>query len=86
MEAWLSEVCRHPIISRSSLIEGFVTIQTEVGKKNENWKKFKREQEICSNLDFTAYVLERAVGKIVKLESFMLESSFQILVYTWKTV
>jgi len=27
------------------LIEGFVTIQTEAGKKNENWKKFKREQE-----------------------------------------
>lgn len=45
LEAWLAEVCRHPIISRSLLIEGFVTIQTEAGKKNENWKKFKREQE-----------------------------------------
>ena len=26
------------------------------------------------------------VGKIVKLESFKLESSFQVLVYTWKIV
>ena len=30
--------------------------------------------------------LGKAVGKIIKLESFMLEKSFQILVYTWKIV
>ena len=52
----------------------------------------------CSNLEIESFVtehkrhwwrcmkLERAVGKIVKLESFMLESSFQVLVYIWKIV
>ena len=30
--------------------------------------------------------LERAVGKIVKLESFQLQSPFQVLLYTWKIV
>ena len=30
--------------------------------------------------------LERSVEKFVKSESFMVESSFQVLVYTWKIV
>ena len=30
--------------------------------------------------------LERSVEKIVKSESLMVESSFQVLVYTWKIV
>ena len=42
LQAWLAEICRHPIISRSPLIEGFVRISGENAKE---WKDYKRKQE-----------------------------------------
>ena len=42
LEAWLGSICRHPLISRSQLVTGFVTLKSTEEKA---WKQFKREQE-----------------------------------------
>ena len=39
---WLKEVCRHPILSKSPLVEKFLTIRTDADKQ---WKEYKREME-----------------------------------------
>ena len=39
---WLSEVCRHPVVSKSYLLEKFLTIRTDADKQ---WKEYKREVE-----------------------------------------
>ena len=42
MDLWLREVCRHPILSSSPLVEKFLTIRTDADKQ---WKEYKRDQE-----------------------------------------
>jgi len=42
LDLWLREVCRHPILSSSPLVEKFLTIRTDADKQ---WKEYKRDQE-----------------------------------------
>lgn len=42
LNIWLCEICRHPIIGPSYLVDKFLTIRTDADKQ---WKEYKREME-----------------------------------------